>query len=346
MFESREENKMTYDELLASARESIGDKCKACPVCDGKACRNRVPGPGAKGLGLTAINKFEAWRNYKVNLDTLCANADIDTSLELFGKTFKYPIFAGPVGAVNLHYGPKYTDVTYNDVLVSACAEAGIAAFTGDGTDANVMVAATAAIKAQGGLGVPTVKPWNMPVVKEKLKMVKESGAFACAMDVDAAGLPFLKGLEPPAGRKSVDELHEIIKEAGVPFIVKGIMTPNAALKAMAAGASGIVVSNHGGRVQDDTYPTAEVLGEIAAVVNGQMKIFVDGGIRTGADVFKALALGADAVLIARPYVTAVYGGGAEGVKFYTEKIGEELRDTMMMCGADTLADINEDKIF
>ena len=220
---------MTYDELLASARESIGDKCKACPVCDGKACRNKVPGPGAKGLGLTAIGNFDAWRNIKVNMDTLCPNADIDTSLELFGKKFKFPIFAGPVGAVNLHYGTKYNDVSYNDVLVSACAEEGIAAFTGDGTDANVMKAATRAIKAQNGLGVPTVKPWNMPVVKEKMALVKESGAFACAMDIDAAGLPFLKGLEPPAGRKSVEELHEIVEEAGVPFIVKGVMTPNAA---------------------------------------------------------------------------------------------------------------------
>jgi 4-hydroxymandelate oxidase len=337
---------MTYDELLASARESIGDKCKTCPVCDGKACRNKVPGPGAKGLGLTAIGNFDAWRNIKVNMDTLCPNADIDTSLELFGKKFKFPIFAGPVGAVNLHYGTKYNDVSYNDVLVSACAEEGIAAFTGDGTDANVMKAATRAIKAQNGLGVPTVKPWNMPVVKEKMALVKESGAFACAMDIDAAGLPFLKGLEPPAGRKSVEELHEIVEEAGVPFIVKGVMTPNAAMKALAAGASGIVVSNHGGRVQDDTVPTAEVLEEIADAVSGQMKIFVDGGIRTGADVFKALAMGADAVLIARPYVTAVYGGGAEGVKFYTEKIGNELADTMMMCGANTLDDITRDMIY
>lgn len=337
---------MTYEELLASARESIGDKCKACPVCDGKACGNHVPGPGAKGLGKTAIENFNAWRNTNVLMDTLCENADIDTSVELFGKKFKYPIFAGPVGAVNLHYGPKYNDVTYNDVLVSACAEAGVAAFTGDGTDANVMVAATAAIKAAGGIGVPTVKPWNMPVVKEKLQMVKDSGAFACAMDIDAAGLPFLKGLEPPAGRKSLEELHEIVQEAGVPFIVKGVMTPNAALKALAAGASGIVVSNHGGRVQDETAPTADVLMEIADVVDGKMKIFVDGGIRTGTDVFKALAMGADAVLIARPYVTALYGGGAEGVKFYTDKIGGELADTMMMCGADTLADITPDMIY
>ena len=73
-----------------------------------------------------------------------------------------------------------------------------------------------------------------------------------------------------------------------------------------------------------------------------QLKILVDGGIRTGVDVFKALAMGADAVIIARPYVTSVYGGAEEGVKLYTDKIGAELADTMAMCGAGRLSDINE----
>ena len=71
------------------------------------------------------------------------------------------------------------------------------------------------------------------------------------------------------------------------------------------------------------------------------MKIFVDGGIRTGVDIFKAICLGADGVLIARPYVTAVYGGGAEGVAVYTQKLGAELVDTMKMCGAARLSDLS-----
>ena len=82
------------------------------------------------------------------------------TSLELFGKKFKYPFFAGPVGAVGLHYGDCLDDVAYNDILVSSCAKYGIAAFTGDGVDSNVMVAATKAIKKTDGIGIPTVKPW------------------------------------------------------------------------------------------------------------------------------------------------------------------------------------------
>lgn len=236
--------------------------------------------------------------------------------MELFGKTFKYPFFAGPVGAVNLHYSDTYTDMTYNDVLVRACAENGIAAFTGDGTNPDVMTMATKAIGAAGGCGVPTIKPWNIDTVKAKMEQAKASGCFAVAMDVDAAGLPFLKNMTPPAGSKSVAELAEIVKLAERPFIVKGVMTVKGALKAKEAGAAAIVVSNHGGRVLDQCPATAEVLPEIAEALKGSgVKILVDGGIRTGVDVFKALALGADAVLICRPFVTAVYGGGEEGVK-------------------------------
>lgn len=336
---------MNFNEVLTAARECIGKYCKACPVCNGKACGNQMPGPGAKGTGDGAIRNYQKWQEIRINMDTLCENKPVDTSLELFGKTFKYPFFAGPVGAVNLHYGEKYDDMSYNNVLVDACAKNGIAAFTGDGMVANVMVYATDAIKNAGGLGVPTVKPWNIDTIKEKIEMVKKSGSFAVAMDVDAAGLPFLKNMTPPAGSKTVEEMKEIIQMAGKPFIVKGVMTVAGALKAKEAGAAAIVVSNHGGRVLDQCAATAEVLEEIVKAVNGSMKVLVDGGIRTGTDVFKALALGADGVIICRPFVPAVFGGGAEGVQCYIEKIGAELADTMAMCGAHSLKDITRDMV-
>lgn len=334
---------MNYSECIENARAKIGNYCKACPECNGRACKNQMPGPGAKGIGDTAIRNYDKWKEIRLNMDTLVEKRPIDTSLSMFGKEFKYPFFAGPVGAVNLHYGDCLNDVSYNDILVSTCAEFGIAAFTGDGVDSNVMLAATKAIKKADGFGIPTVKPWNMELIREKLELVKESGAFAVAMDIDAAGLPFLKNLNPPAGSKSVEELREIVDAAGLPFIVKGIMTVKGALKAKEAGASAIVVSNHGGRVLDQCPATAEVLEEIADAVDGSMKILVDGGIRSGADVFKALALGADAVIIARPFVTAVYGGGREGVESYIQKISGELADTMAMCGVASLEEISRD---
>ncbi len=336
---------MTYEEVLQNARSCVGDICKACPVCNGKACGARIPGPGAKGTGTVAIQNYEAWQKLYVNMDTICENKPVDLTFNVFGQTFKAPVFAAPIGAMKLHYGDKYDDLEYNDILVSACADAGIAAFTGDGTNPAVMEGATKAILAAGGKGIPTVKPWDVNTLAQKFALVKGSGAFACAMDVDAAGLPFLKNLTPPAGSKSAEELKEIIAEAGVPFILKGIMTVKGALKAKEAGASAIVVSNHGGRVLDQCPPTAQVLAEIADAVKGEMKIFVDGGIRSGVDIFKALALGADAVLIGRPYVTAVYGGAAEGVRAFTEKLTAELADAMAMCGAHSLAEISRDMV-
>lgn len=336
---------MTYQEVLRNARTCMGEYCKACPVCNGKACSNQMPGPGAKGSGTVAIRNYDKWQELCVNMDTICENKLVDTTLNLFGQTFRLPIFAAPIGAMKLHYGDKYDDLEYNDILVPACVDAGIAAFTGDGTNPAVMVAATEAVKKQGGKGIPTVKPWDINTLKEKLAMIKESGSFAVAMDIDAAGLPFLKNLTPPAGSKTVEELKEVVKEAEVPFIVKGIMTVKGALKAKEAGAAAIVVSNHGGRVLDQCPATAEVLEEIADAVGGTMKIFVDGGIRSGVDVFKALALGADAVLIGRPYVTAVYGGAAEGVAAYTDKLAAELEDAMAMCGAHSLEEISRDMV-
>ena len=337
---------MNYSECIIKAKDRIGKFCKACPECNGRACKNQMPGPGSKGIGDTAVRDYDKWKEIRVQMDTIAENKPVDTSLELFGKTFCYPVFAGPVGAVSLHYGDCLDDVAYNDILVSACAENGIAAFTGDGVDSNVMVAATAAIKKAGGVGIPTVKPWNLETIREKMELVHESGAFAVAMDIDAAGLPFLKNMELPAGSKTVEELREIIEMAGTPFIVKGIMTVKGALKAKEAGAAAIIVSNHGGRVLDQCPATAEVLEEIATAVNGSMKILVDGGIRSGADVFKALALGADGVVIARPFVTAVYGGAQEGVRSYIEKIGTELEDTMKMCGVSSLKEITRECVF
>lgn len=338
---------MNYSEVLTNAREAMGSNCKACPVCNGRACANHIPGPGAKGVGDTAIRNYEKWQEIRVNMDTICENNTPDTGLELFGKIFKYPFFVGPVGAVTLHYGDKYDDMSYNNILVKACADNGIAAFTGDGLNPEVVKGACKAIQSAEGIGVPTIKPWNMETVQEKMTLVKESGSFAVAMDIDAAGLPFLKGMNPPAGSKTVEQLKEIAEMVDVPFIVKGVMTVKGALKAKEAGAAAIVVSNHGGRVLDQCPATAEVLEDIVeALKDSGVKILVDGGIRSGVDVFKALALGADAVIICRPFVPAVYGGAEEGVKLLIEKIGGELADTMDMCGAKDLASICREMVW
>ena len=175
---------MTYKEVLQAAQGQMGP-CRACPVCNGRACGGTIPGPGAKGSGTVAVRNFDAWRNVRLNMDTIHENFEPDTSLTLFGRSFKYPFFAGPVGAMALHYGDKYNDLDYNNILVPACAAAGIAAFTGDGTNHKVMEGAAAAITACGGAGIPTVKPWDNATVARKIALARSSGCFAMAMDID-----------------------------------------------------------------------------------------------------------------------------------------------------------------
>ena len=143
---------MTYQEVLVQAREAMA-KCKACPVCNGKACGNAIPGPGAKGSGTVAIRNYEAWQKVCLNMDTICEGGPVDTGFTLFGQKYDLPVFAGPVGAVKMHYGDKFTDEEYNAILVPACAKAGIAAFTGDGTNPTVFTAAAKAIARRVAFG-------------------------------------------------------------------------------------------------------------------------------------------------------------------------------------------------
>lgn len=342
-FSEREDILMTYEEAVKNARGNM-DHCHACTVCNGQACKNTIPGPGAKGTGTVAIRNYEAWQKIYLNLDTIAPNLGVDTSIELFGERFELPVFAAPIGAVTNHYGQKYNEYEYTEIMARGCRASGIAAFTGDGLNEMFFEAGCTAME-KAGFAVPTVKPWHRDLVFKKIDYAKEKGAKVIAMDIDASGLPFLKAMTPPSGSKSVAELREFAEYAGVPFIVKGVMTVQGARKALEAGASAIIVSNHGGRVLDHTPATADVLPAIADAVGAQMTIFVDGGIRTGADVFRALALGADAVLIGRPFVTMVYGGQEAGVAGYVQKLKDELSDCMQMTGCAALRDITRDKI-
>ena len=156
---------MDYNEILQAARTCMGPYCKACPVCNGRACGNTVPGPGSKGLGVTFQRNYQKWQEICVQMDTICENRPADTTFDFFGAKLRLPVLAAPVGAMKLHYGDKYDDATYNDLLVSACRDAGILACTGDGIDAGVMAGALQAINHAGGLGVPTVKPWDRDTV-------------------------------------------------------------------------------------------------------------------------------------------------------------------------------------
>ena len=336
---------MTYQELLENARKKMAPNCRVCKECNGIVCKGEIPGTGGKGNGRAFTESVEFLASVKINLDTIYENEGQDTSVSLFDRTFKYPFFAAPIGGMNLNYNGAITESEYVDAVVNGTIAAGSAAFTGDGANDSLFLDSLPYIKAVNGEAVPTIKPWKNDKALEKIKLLEEAGAMAFAMDIDSAGLINLALAGKPVSAKSVEELSELAASTKVPFIVKGVMTAAGAKKALEAGAYAVVVSSHGGRVLQDAPAPCSMLPEIRAAVGGKLKIFVDGGIRSGADVFKAIALGADAVLIGRTYVIAAFGGGAEGVELYTNKIGAELRDVMIMAGCKNISDITMDKI-
>lgn len=335
---------MKYSELAAAARGNIGPYCKACPVCDGRGCRNTVPGPGAKGTGTVAIRNYAAWQDVLVNMDTLHAPFEADAACTVLGRELSLPVMIGPVGDVQRHYGKKYDTVGYNECVLRAAEREGTLAWTGDGLDARIMADSCDLISKLDGAGVVTVKPWDANTLDAKFAQALAARPAAVAMDIDAAGLPFLKGQNPPAGAKDEGQVAEVVAachEEGIPFVLKGVMTPAAAERAARAGADGIVVSNHGGRVLDGVPATALVLPGIADAVGDDLEVLVDGGVRSGLDVFRALALGAKACLVCRPFVVAAFGDGADGVSALLCQLKGELADAMEMCGAATVADID-----
>ncbi|MFT3996123.1 MAG: alpha-hydroxy acid oxidase [Asticcacaulis sp.] len=141
------------------------------------------------------------------------------------------------------------------------------------------------------------------------------------------------------------DDIAWVIEESRLPVVLKGVLDPDDADHACRLGAAGIVVSNHGGRVLDTLPAPIEVLPEIAAAVGGRGPVLLDGGIRRGSDVFKALALGASAVLIGRPYIQALAAAGPLGVAHAIRTLREELEIVMALSGTPTLDRISGEHI-
>jgi 4-hydroxymandelate oxidase len=136
------------------------------------------------------------------------------------------------------------------------------------------------------------------------------------------------------------------VREAsGLPVLVKGLLTAEDATAALDAGVDAIVVSNHGGRQIDGCIPTAVALPEVVAAVGGRVPVLVDGGIRDGGDVLRALALGADAVLVGRPFAWGLATGGEAGVRAVLDALAADLARAMALAGCPTLADITPDRL-
>ncbi len=174
------------------------------------------------------------------------------------------------------------------------------------------------------GFGIANLKPAGLDGMPE----VEQGSAFAqYVTDLLDSSLTW----------DDVDWLKSI---SPLPLVVKGIMTAEDAVLAVDHGIAGIVVSNHGGRQLDSTLGSLDALPEVVAAVRGRIEVYLDGGIRRGTDVLKALALGAKAVFVGRPVLWGLALGGADGVRAVLDELRTELDTAMALAGCATLKDI------
>ncbi len=323
------------------AKQLMKGYCRVCRVCDGRACAGEVPGMGGAGTGSAFYANVDSLAAKKLNMKLIHEVIEPDTSTSLLGLPMAMPVLAAPIGGVSFNMGGGMSEEDYASAVVTGCAESGLAGCTGDGVPDEIHQSGFSAIRAAGGRGIPFIKPWDDEELFTKIRNAEDTGAPGIGMDIDAAGLITLRAMGRPVSPKGPDHLKRVRDVVKGRFILKGLMTVEDALAAAEAGVDAIVVSNHGGRVLDSTPGTSVVLPGIAEVVGRRMEILVDGGVRSGGDVLKMLALGADGVMIGRPISVAAVGGGLEGVKSYLAALQLQLKQAMVLTGTPSSADVS-----
>ncbi len=324
---------MEWSELRAKAKEGFNGACRVCPVCNGIACAGEVPGMGGVGTGMGFRNNVNALAGIKLNLRTVHRVNAPNLSTALFGHELTMPVLAAAIGGTAMNMKSSMSEADYSAAVITGSVQAGVLGMTGDGPKPEVYQGGLAAIRAEQGRGIPIIKPREPEQIVKLANEAAQAGAVAFGIDIDAAALINMTRMGQPVGPKSFAELEFIKRNTKIPFIVKGIMTVDEALACVEAGVDAIVVSNHGGRALDHTPGTAEVLPGIAGAVQGRLVVMADGGVRSGVDVLKMLALGAEFVLVGRPVIMGAIGGGAEGVKMVMDRLAAELQTAMLLTG-------------
>ena len=250
------------------------------------------------------------------------------TKFELFGETFDTPIMTAALSHLRVPNG--------NGLVIYAQAAAACNAvhWFGMGEDRDLED-----IIATGARTIKVIKPHaDNAEVFRRIRHAVAAGCFAVGMDIDHAfngtgGYDNVFGL--PMKPKSTAEMRSFVQAAGVPFIVKGVLSPSDAKKCLEAGVAGIVLSHHGGRVAY-SIPPLLALEQIADVVKGRMKIFIDCGVVSGMDAYKCLALGADAVSVGR-HLMPLLRDGVDATAKRIQAMTAELAGVMAATGVTEL---------
>jgi isopentenyl diphosphate isomerase/L-lactate dehydrogenase-like FMN-dependent dehydrogenase len=339
-----------------------------------EAERKLDPGPrgyfsGGAGDELTVRENVDAWRDWRLRPRQLTGVEEVSTAVELLGGPVDAPILVAPV-AYQRELHPEGETAT-----------ARAAAAAGTVMCLSTMATAT---PSEVAAAAPGARRWfqlypfrDAEVSRALMAEAIEAGFEAVVLTVDAPpggrreqdvrtgytippeveipgvaaavgpGKPFevTRTFELMTAALTWDDLGSIAADAGVPLLVKGLLTAEDAELAVAHGAAGVIVSNHGGRQLDRAVATAEALPEIVAAVAGRAAVLVDGGIRRGVDVAIALALGADAVLVGRPVIWGLAAAGAEGAEWVLRTLGEELELALALLGVAGPRDLSHEHL-
>ncbi|MFA5685045.1 MAG: alpha-hydroxy acid oxidase [Lysobacteraceae bacterium] len=316
---------------------------------------------GGAGDEQTLADNRAAFARLRLRNRVLVDLSQGDTRIDLFGDRFDYPILLAPVA----HQRLAHPDGEQASLLAASAMRAGMVVSTESDTPLEDLARA-----ARTPLWFQLYFQPDRAATAALLRRAEAAGCRALVLTVDApvngprnreqrAGLarpPGQPGAAPPLllhpGESLFDsallkaaptwaDLDWLRRQTRLPLLLKGITAVEDALRAEAAGVDGIIVSNHGGRLLDSQIASIDALPEIAAALGGRLPILLDGGIRRGTDILKALALGACAVLVGRPCVHALASAGAPGVAHVLHLLRSELETAMALCGCPTLAAID-----
>ncbi len=332
-----DEGELNEGLLRKRALEKLTGICSVCRVCDGRECAGWMPGIGSAGNGTSFKRNLDILKSYQIVPTYLKKVDNINTGTDLFGIPLDIPIIPAPISNMKRNFRSIFTDEIYNRIILRGSRKSGtIGSISQKEYDLNQEIDyITNPLKEVFGYGIPFFNPAEGEISTiKKIERVFNAGVKVAGLSID------LKVNDLDC---LIDEmwLKKIIKNSPVPIIIKGVLSREDTLKSIEAGAKGIVFSNRGGRILDSAPSGLEIMSRIIDEIKGSVKIIVDGGIRTGEDIFKAIALGADLVFIGRPIFISAAGATEDGVAFQLNKLKDELRKVMRTTGTKTLKEIN-----
>ena len=284
-----------------------GYKCHFCAECDGYGCLGELPGMGGVFESANFIDNCAAWKKYHI---------DVPCDYEL------PPIRLAPITGGVENVGYKDEAAFYFD-LIEACAQAGFLLSIGDGYPDAKIQGGLAALQRYGKTGAVFIKPYPNPRIFERIDWVRNS-AELIGIDIDSYNIVTMRNLVQ-LERKDVDSLKEIQRYAKKPFAIKGIFLPENVELIKELRPDIAVISNHGGRIETKRGNTADFLSEYGRTLcKFAGEVWVDGGLRSRADIAAAKQLGATQVMIGRPCITALLSDGITGIRELYHRLTED----------------------